>query len=158
MRISRSGQSRTADGAVRRAAIALAVLVVGGVAMTACSSSGSSGPTTTGSASGPSSTSAPGGRAPIPSSAFTSTIGVTPSTITIGNVSTETAGLFTGSVVGTEAYADYVNSTGGVDGRKLVVDARDDQFTGAGNKQLQLLGFSPFAPTSPAALASASHI
>ena len=53
----------------------------------------------------------------------------------IGNVSTETAGLFTGSLVGTQAYADYVNSTGGVNGRKLVVDSLDDQFTGAQNKQ-----------------------
>jgi ABC-type branched-subunit amino acid transport system substrate-binding protein len=63
------------------------------------------------------------------------TTGVSSSTITIGNVSTESAGLFTGSIVGTEAYADYVNSHGGVNGRKLVVNALDDQFTGAGNKQ-----------------------
>ncbi len=74
-------------------------------------------------------------RAPIPAAAFNDTTGVTPSSITIGNVSTESAGLFTGAIVGTEAYADYVNSQGGVNGRKLVVNALDDQFTGAGNKQ-----------------------
>jgi len=76
------------------------------------------------------------GRAPIPASAFKSSPGLTSSTVTVANVSTETGGLFTGSVVGTKAYAAYVNSEGGVNGRKLVVDAQDDQFTGAKNKQL----------------------
>ena len=36
---------------------------------------------------------------------------------------------------GTEAYADYVNSTGGVNGRKIMVDSADDGYTGTGNKQ-----------------------
>jgi ABC-type branched-subunit amino acid transport system substrate-binding protein len=62
--------------------------------------------------------------------------GLTPTTVTVGNVSTESLGLFTGSIVGTKAYAAYVNSQGGVNGRKLLVDAQDDQFTGAENKQL----------------------
>ena len=44
-------------------------------------------------------------------------------------------GLFKGALVGTEAYADYINSTGGVNGRKIVVDSADDQYTGTGNKQ-----------------------
>lgn len=82
------------------------------------------------------STSSTSNRKPIPASAFKSSPGVTSSTITIGNVSTETLGLFTGSIVGTEAYAAYVNANGGVDGRKLVVDAQNDQFAGAMNKQL----------------------
>ncbi len=51
-------------------------------------------------------------------------------------MTTESLGLFTGSIVGTKAYAAYVNSQGGINGRKLVVDAQDDQFTGAKNKQL----------------------
>jgi len=76
------------------------------------------------------------GRAPIPTSAFSSTTGLTASTVTIGNISTESLGLFTGSIVGTKAYAAYVNAQGGVNGRQLVVDAQDDQFTGAKNKQL----------------------
>ena len=76
------------------------------------------------------------GRAPIPASAFKSTTGLTSSTVTVGNVSTESLGLFTGSIVGTKAYAAYINSQGGINGRKLVVDAQDDQFTGAKNKQL----------------------
>ncbi len=75
-------------------------------------------------------------RAPIPASAFKSSPGLTSSTVTVGNVTTETGGLFTGSIVGTKAYAAYVNSQGGINGRKIVVDAQDDQFTGAKNKQL----------------------
>ena len=45
-------------------------------------------------------------------------------------------GLFKGAAVGVEAYAAYVNSQGGIDGRKIIVNASDDQFTGATNKQL----------------------
>ncbi len=81
-------------------------------------------------------TSSPTGRAPIPASAFKTAPGLTSSTVTVGNVSTESLGLFTGSIVGTKAYAAYINSQGGINGRKLVVDAQDDQFTGAKNKQL----------------------
>ena len=76
------------------------------------------------------------GRAPVPASAFKSSPGLTSSTVTVANVSTESLGLFTGSIVGTKAYAAYVNSQGGVNGRKIVVNAQDDLFTGAQNKQL----------------------
>jgi len=75
-------------------------------------------------------------RAPIPASAFKPSPGLTSSTVTVGNVSTESLGLFTGSVVGAKAYAAYVNSQGGINGRRLVVNAQDDQFTGAKNKEL----------------------
>ncbi len=54
----------------------------------------------------------------------------------IANVSTQAAGLFKGAAVGIEAYAAYVNSQGGINGRKIIVNASDDQFTGATNKQL----------------------
>jgi len=37
--------------------------------------------------------------------------------------------------VGAQAYADYVNSSGGVDGRKIVIDSSNDQFQGAPNEQ-----------------------
>ena len=73
---------------------------------------------------------------PIPASAFTDFTGITAHTVTIGNVSTEVGGLFKGGVVGTEAYAAYVNAHGGVHGRTLVVASADDQFTGALNRQL----------------------
>jgi ABC-type branched-subunit amino acid transport system substrate-binding protein len=107
-------------------AMVMASLIIAGGTMTACSSTNSTASVN------------PSGshRAPIPASAFKSTTGLTASTVTIGNVSTESLGLFTGSVVGTEAYAAYVNSLGGVNGRRLTVDAQDDGFTGSKNKQL----------------------
>jgi ABC-type branched-subunit amino acid transport system substrate-binding protein len=113
--------------AVRRTfAVVTATLLVLGGAMVAFS------PTSSAASSGAS----PSHRAPIPPAAFKSTTGLTSSTVTIGNVSTETGGLFTGSIVGTKAYAAYVNSQGGVNGRKLIVDSRDDGFTGSTNRQL----------------------
>lgn len=57
-------------------------------------------------------------------------VGVTGSDITIGNVSSLSGpipGLFEGAVSGTNAYAAYVNSNGGVFGRKLKVAVGDDQ-------------------------------
>jgi ABC-type branched-subunit amino acid transport system substrate-binding protein len=72
----------------------------------------------------------------IPSSAFTDHTGVTATSVVVANVSTLVAGLFKGAAVGTEAYAAYVNSQGGVHGRRIVVQQSDDQFQGAMNKQL----------------------
>jgi ABC-type branched-subunit amino acid transport system substrate-binding protein len=98
----------------RRASLAaagLSLVLVAGL-VTACSSTNSTGGTAAAS-------SAP----PIPASAFQDHTGVTPTTVTIGNVSTQLAGLFTGALVGTEAYADYVNSQGGVGGRRIEVSS-----------------------------------
>jgi ABC-type branched-subunit amino acid transport system substrate-binding protein len=125
------------------------ILVVLAVVLAACSStsttssgtgsgtssgtgSGTSSGTGSGTSSGSSSRSGPA----IPSAAFTDTTGLTSDAVRIGNVSTLEFGLFKGAAVGTEAYADYVNSTGGVNGRKLIVDSGDDQYSGAPNKQL----------------------
>jgi branched-chain amino acid transport system substrate-binding protein len=105
------------------------VLLLAGTAM-ACSSTNSASTTTT-KASGSS-----GGSSSIPSSAFSDHTGVTSDSVTVGNVSTlSLGGLFKGAGVGTQAYFDYVNSTGGVNGRKLKVENADDGFTGATNKQ-----------------------
>ena len=123
----RSGRCHKGRKFVRASGLALPALVLGACTLSACSSTNP--PIQAAKSSSDSS------RAAIPAAAFSDTTGVSPSTITIGNVSTESAGLFTGAIVGTEAYADYVNSHGGVNGRKLIVDALDDQFTGAGNKQ-----------------------
>lgn len=72
----------------------------------------------------------------IPKSAFSDHTGITKTSVSVGNVSTlAVGGLFKGAAVGTEAYADYVNSTGGINGRKIVVDSADDGYTGTGNKQ-----------------------
>ena len=76
-----------------------------------------------------------GGSSAIPSSAFHDTTGINSSSVTVGNVSTLYAGLFKGALVGTQAYAAYVNSTGGIGGRRLIVDPYDDNFQGAPNKQ-----------------------
>jgi branched-chain amino acid transport system substrate-binding protein len=82
-------------------------------------------------------TSASAAEPAIPAAAFQDHTGVTSSTVTVGNVSTLTAGLFLGAQVGTKAYADYVNSTGGVNGRKLVVDASDDGYNDGANNKAQ---------------------
>ena len=71
----------------------------------------------------------------IPSSAFQDHTGISKTQVKVANVSTLSAGLFKGATVGAAAYAAYVNSTGGINGRKVVVSDSDDQFTGATNKQ-----------------------
>ena len=77
-----------------------------------------------------------GSKAPaIPASAFADHTGITATSVHVANVSTLTAGLAKGALVGTQAYAAYVNAKGGVDGRRIVVDSDDDNFSGAGNKQ-----------------------
>jgi branched-chain amino acid transport system substrate-binding protein len=106
------------------AVLAAAGLVLAG-SLTACSTVKPAGSTSTSSA----------GSSGIPSSAFGDTTGITSSTVRVGNVSTLFAGLFKGALVGTQAYADYVNSTGGVNGRQLLVDSYDDGYQGAPNKQ-----------------------
>lgn len=108
-----------------------AVLLLATTAM-ACSSTNSASTTTTG--AGGSST--PTASSKIPASAYADHTGITSSSVTVGNVSTlALGGLFKGAVVGAQAYADYVNSTGGVNGRKIKIDSADDGFTGATNKQ-----------------------
>ncbi len=104
-------------------AAGLCLALVAGL-LTACSSTDTSGSATSGSS-----------LPPVPASAFSDHTGVTPSTVTVGNVTTQLAGLFTGGTVGTEAYAAYVNSQGGVDGRRIEVSAADDRFQGALNRQ-----------------------
>ncbi len=71
----------------------------------------------------------------IPASAFQDHTGITKTEVQLANVSTLSAGLFKGATVGDQAYADYVNSTGGINGRKLVITDSDDQFSGATNRQ-----------------------
>ena len=109
----------------RLAAVGL-VAVVATTAVACSSTNSSSSATTSGS----------GGNSKIPSSAFSDHTGITAHSVRVANVSTlAIGGLFKGALVGTEAYADYVNSTGGVNGRKITVDSADDGFSGAGNKQ-----------------------
>jgi hypothetical protein len=71
----------------------------------------------------------------IPRSAFSDHTGITSTSVSVGNVSTLLDGIFKGAAVGTEAYADFVNSKGGINGRKIIVDSSDDAYSGAPNKQ-----------------------
>jgi len=119
------------SGSWKSRTTALTLVLAVGLGAAACSSSSSSSTTTT---SGGSSSSGTASR-PIPASAFSDHTGVSSSTVQVANVSTLSLGLFKGAQVGTQAYFDYVNSTGGVNGRKLVLNNADDGFTGAANKQ-----------------------
>ena len=65
--------------------------------------------------------------------------GVTSSTIDVGNVATVTGpvpGLFEGAQVGTEAYFAYIDSLGGVGGRKLVLKTGDDAYSCSQNQSV----------------------
>jgi ABC-type branched-subunit amino acid transport system substrate-binding protein len=68
-------------------------------------------------------------------------IGVTASEIRIGNVSTLTGpvpGLFRGALIGTQAFAAYQNSRGGLFGRQLRVLSGDDQLDSGKNRAAHL--------------------
>jgi ABC-type branched-subunit amino acid transport system substrate-binding protein len=74
--------------------------------------------------------------APATAAQNASTTGITPKTVTVGNVSIVTGpvpGLFEGAPTGVKAYFAYINSKGGVNGRKLEVDSKDDAFSGQQN-------------------------
>ena len=80
---------------------------------------------------------APAASASCGASGGNSDVGVTANSITLGNVSLLTGpvpGLFQGAVRGTQAFFNYQNSLGGVCGRKLNLDSRDDQFDVNQNK------------------------
>jgi branched-chain amino acid transport system substrate-binding protein len=101
----------------------------------ACSSTNSSSTTTTSTAGSGSTGSSAAGRS-IPTSAFSDHTGINATSVRVGNVSTLAfGGLFKGALVGTEAYADYINSQGGINGRKIEIDSADDGYTGTGNRQ-----------------------
>ena len=93
--------------------------------LTACGSSKSGSPTTT-TTSTTSATSATTAASGTPSP------GVTATTVTVGQVDDLTAplpGLFKGAEDGTEAYFDYIDSLGGVNGRMVKLDAQDSAYS-----------------------------
>jgi ABC-type branched-subunit amino acid transport system substrate-binding protein len=68
------------------------------------------------------------------SSSAPSSPGVTSSTITVGQIddlSAPVPGLFKSAEDGTQAYFNYVNSQGGVNGRKIELNAQDSAFDSA---------------------------
>jgi len=74
--------------------------------------------------------------APLTASARKATVGVTPNSVQVGNVSILSGpvpGLFQGAPTGVKAYFAMVNAEGGVDGRTLDLDSYDDAFSGANN-------------------------
>jgi ABC-type branched-subunit amino acid transport system substrate-binding protein len=64
-------------------------------------------------------------------------VGISGDTLTIGNVATLSGpvpGLFQGAVIGTQAWVAYQNSIGGLAGRKIKLEIRDDQFDTGQNR------------------------
>jgi branched-chain amino acid transport system substrate-binding protein len=73
-----------------------------------------------------------GATAGAATAATTAAPGVTPNSITVGSISDISSpipGLFEGAKIGTEAYFAYINSQGGVNGRKLVINGMDSAFS-----------------------------
>jgi ABC-type branched-subunit amino acid transport system substrate-binding protein len=99
--------------------------------------SGASGSAASGSgAAGGTGAGAAAGAKVCPASAQSHDPGVTASEIDVGNVSTLTGpipGLFIGAQHGIQAFAAYINSAGGVCGRKLVVKSADDNLDASQN-------------------------
>ena len=107
----------------RHSATAITVSVLA-IVLTSCSSTGTTSPTTLSTSATSSGTSAGGG---IPSP------GVTRASVTVGQVDDLTSplpGPFISARDGTEAYFAYINSLGGVNGRKLILDSQDSMFSG----------------------------
>ncbi len=80
----------------------------------------------------------PGPSSTAPASGNTaSDTGVTPTTITVGNLVSRTSPLgpdaFSGSYYGATAYFDALNRAGGINGRKVEVVPCDDKGSGSGN-------------------------
>ncbi|MBV9410829.1 MAG: ABC transporter substrate-binding protein, partial [Acidimicrobiia bacterium] len=98
-------------------------------------SAGTGGTGASGATSGPAGAASGGGGAAGPNTA--SDVGVTPTSIKIGNITSIQGQFgpdaFSPSLYGLQAYADSINARGGINGRKLIVDTCDDRGTGDGN-------------------------
>src|SRR5437879_5779901 len=102
-----------------------------GAAGTAASGSGTTGSGATGGPSTSVAATAPG------DNGGATDVGVTATQISLGNISTLSGpvpGLFAGAVYGTQAWVAYQNSLGGINGRKIRLDVRDDQFDTGQNR------------------------
>ena len=108
------------------AALVAAVLLAAGCSSSSSSSSSSSAPAATASSASGSASAAPSG-----SAAPASDIGITPTTIKIGMIAdvnnSLVPGLFQKSVNAVNAWAAGVNASGGLAGRKVVVDFCDSK-------------------------------
>ena len=140
---------RAADGGLS-SATGLDPASATGPGRTIAGSTGKSGLARTGpgAVSGPGSASGPvatrpgatgtvGAPAPAGGNGGATDVGITADTITLGNVSDLTGpqpGLFQPAVDGTNAYLAYVNSQGGLFGRKLKIAVADSQTSCAGDQ------------------------
>jgi ABC-type branched-subunit amino acid transport system substrate-binding protein len=103
-----------------------------GLLLAACSSSKTTAGSNTGNT--PATTGGQSGATIPPPAKLTGTLsgpGVTPTTITIGQIATITGpvpGLFQGADNGLDAWAAWVNANGGIDGRTVKIDHVDDGF------------------------------
>ena len=108
------------------ATVVAASMVGGGFVVTSAAVAGASG-------SGSSCQAA----ATATSSQLNSTTGITKSTVTVGNISIISGpvpGLFQGAAYGAQSYFAYLNSKGGVNGRKIQLKSYDDAFSGTQNQ------------------------
>ena len=134
--------SPVADAGRSGTDVAVAGAVPGPVSTAGGAPGGVPGATGPGRTSG---TSAGGAPAPQGGNGGATDVGVTADQITLGNVSSLSGpipGLFEGAINGTNAYAAYVNSMGGIFGRKLKIAAGDDQ-TECGANQNRYRDLSP---------------
>lgn len=87
--------------------------------------------------------------APAGAQTSSSSPGVTANSITVGSISdisSPIAGLFEGAKVGTQAYFAMINSEGGVNGRKLVLNGMDSAFSsGTVTNEAQNIATNDFA-------------
>lgn len=121
---SRQTVRQQTSGDKQRTARGLVALAVLAVVAAACSS----GPSATSSTT----TSTTTGSVSNTAANATASPGVSASTVTVGQVDDLTAplpGLFKGAEDGTQAYFDYINSLGGVNGRTIKLDAQDSGYS-----------------------------
>ncbi len=111
---------------------------------------GGSGGSTSGTGSTSTGSTSAGAPAPAGGNGGATDVGVTADSITVGSVTTLSGpvpGLFAGDIAGAQAYFSYINSQGGIFGRKLKLAVADDQLDCGQNKtahqalQPKVLGF-----------------
>jgi ABC-type branched-subunit amino acid transport system substrate-binding protein len=127
---ARTGTAAGADTGIGAGSATATGTDAGGAATASGAGGASSGGT---GASGASASAA----APAGGNGGATDVGVTATSITLGNVSTLTGpvpGIFQGAVIGTQAAVAYINSLGGIYGRTLKLETRDDQFDTGQNR------------------------
>lgn len=133
-----SGNASSATGASGSSSNSGSGAVAAGTgASSGSASGGAASPGAAQSSPGAAASAAPAGGGKVcPAGAPSHDPGVSATEIDVGNVSTLTGpipGLFVGAERGTQAFAAYQNSVGGVCGRKLVVKSADDNLDASQN-------------------------